>query len=231
MQKIFTDGASRGNPGPGGWGAILKNGDTVRELGGGEKNTTNNRMELTAVIEALRVADNDSSIAVYTDSTYVAKGAQFWIYGWKKNNWMTKQKSEVLNKDLWEEMGQVLKGKKIEWNIVKGHRGIPGNVRCDQIATLFADGSDVSLFDGKIKDYKIDLDNISEDEGIVKDSSRKGAKPFSYLSLVDGVLRRHATWEECKKCVDGAKGAKFRKAVSKEDEDEIISGWGYKKPE
>ncbi|MFT5179769.1 MAG: ribonuclease HI [Candidatus Paceibacteria bacterium] len=231
MQKIFTDGSSRGNPGPGGWGTIVLSGNKVIEYGGRNKSTTNNRMELNAVIEGLSNVMQDIPVSVYTDSSYVAKGSQFWIKGWKNNSWMTQQKTEVLNKDLWEKMDKVLEGKKITWNVIKGHAGVPGNERCDKIATSFADDVDIELFNGNSSDYKVDLDNVKADSMQVKDNSRKGVKPYSYLSLVGKELRRHKTWSECEDCVKGKSDVKFRKAISKEDEEEIIKSWGFQKPE
>lgn len=149
MKKvIFTDGSSRGNPGPGGWGAIVISADKVRELGGKEAMTTNNRMELKGAIEALRVLDNTESIIVHSDSQYVIKGITEWIVGWQKKGWKNSQKKAVLNRDLWEELLEVSENKDIEWNYVAGHSEIAGNERCDEIATQFADGEKVKLYHG-----------------------------------------------------------------------------------
>ncbi len=145
---IFTDGASRGNPGPGGWAVVIVDREEVTELGGAERETTNNRMELTAVIEAFAFVEIETSdvdsipqpINIYTDSSYVLKGAQSWLKGWLKNDWKTKTKDDVLNKDLWQRLATVMEGKEITWHLVKGHVGIAGNDQCDKIATAFADG-------------------------------------------------------------------------------------------
>ena len=152
MITIFTDGSSKGNPGPGGWGAIVAYPDFVQELGGRAEQTTNNRMELAAVIEALRIAENDE-ITVHTDSEYIVKGITEWVNGWQRNNWKTAAKKPVLNQELWQELLEVVRGKKIKWVVVKGHSGVPANERCDQIATTFADNAHFELYSGERSDY------------------------------------------------------------------------------
>jgi ribonuclease HI len=149
--SIFTDGSSRGNPGPGGWGAIVSAKDEVRELGGREDNTTNNRMELSAAINALVYVDeNDigTDVLVHTDSKYVIKGITSWVSGWKRNGWKTANKTDVINRDLWEALSFVSSGLSIKWKYVEGHAGHPGNERCDQIATSFADNVVTQLYHG-----------------------------------------------------------------------------------
>lgn len=155
---IFCDGSSRGNPGPGGWGAIIYENGIVTELGGGEKYTTNNKMELRGAIAALQsVQNSEKEIILNTDSTYVVKGMSEWISGWQKNNWKNSQKKKVLNRELWEELIEAAQGKKIKWQYVAGHAGVPGNERCDEIATSFADGKKTKLFCGKIADHGIKI--------------------------------------------------------------------------
>ena len=134
MVEIFTDGACKGNPGVGGWGAILRFGDAEKELFGGEVNTTNNRMEMTAVIEALRALSRSCDAIVFTDSSYVQKGISEWIHGWKRNGWKTADKKPVKNADLWKALDEVSAGHKIEWRWVKGHAGHPENERADLLA-------------------------------------------------------------------------------------------------
>ncbi len=134
MVEIYTDGACKGNPGVGGWGAILRFGETEKELFGGVANTTNNRMEMTAVIEALRVLSRSCDAVVFTDSSYVQKGISEWIHGWKRNGWKTADKKPVKNADLWQTLDQLAAGHKIEWRWVKGHAGHPENERADQLA-------------------------------------------------------------------------------------------------
>ena len=134
MIEIFTDGACSGNPGPGGWGAILRSGDTEKELFGGERLTTNNRMEMTAVIEALRALKKPVAAKVHTDSQYVQKGISEWIHGWKRRGWKTAAKEPVKNEDLWRELDRLAAQHKIEWIWVKGHAGHPENERADELA-------------------------------------------------------------------------------------------------
>lgn len=150
---IYTDGSSRGNPGPGGWGAIVVSGKEVVELGGREDMTTNNRMELLGAIESLRSVNSSDSIILYSDSQYVIKGMTEWIDGWQKKGWKNSQKKSVLNRDLWEMLLEASSDKDIEWKYVKGHAENPGNNRCDEIATSFADGVPTNLYKGSIDGY------------------------------------------------------------------------------
>ncbi len=132
--EIFTDGGCRGNPGIGGWGALLRYGDNEKQLYGGEQETTNNRMELTAVIRALEAMKRPTSIAITTDSVYVRNGITQWIHNWKKNGWKTSAKKPVKNADLWQELDQLCTDHEIEWHWVKGHSGHPENEIADQLA-------------------------------------------------------------------------------------------------
>ena len=133
--EIFTDGACSGNPGIGGWGALLRYKDIEKELSGGEKNTTNNRMELTAVIEALKALKTTCNITLYTDSKYVMCGITEWMENWKRNGWRTtNKKSDVKNVDLWQQLDELIKKHEIRWVWVKGHNGHPENERVDTLA-------------------------------------------------------------------------------------------------
>jgi ribonuclease HI len=131
---IYTDGACKGNPGPGGWGALLQRGNVERELFGGEALTTNNRMELTAVIEALGALKRPSDVALYTDSQYVRQGIMTWIHNWKRNGWKTSDRKPVKNADLWQTLDQLAASHRIAWHWVKGHADNPGNLRADALA-------------------------------------------------------------------------------------------------
>ena len=131
---IYTDGACRGNPGPGGWGALLRYGDKTRELCGGEPRTTNNRMELTAAIEALNALKRACDVQLHTDSNYVRQGITQWLSGWKKNGWKTAAKKPVKNADLWRQLDAARTRHDIEWHWVKGHNGNPGNEAADALA-------------------------------------------------------------------------------------------------
>ncbi|MBC7490199.1 MAG: ribonuclease HI [Glaciimonas sp.] len=132
--EIFTDGACKGNPGAGGWGALLISGGNEKELFGGEHNTTNNRMELLAVIEALKVLKKPCEVTLHTDSQYVQKGISEWIHGWKARGWKTAAKAPVKNVDLWQALDAAQARHKIEWLWVRGHNGHAGNERADALA-------------------------------------------------------------------------------------------------
>ena len=132
--EIFTDGACRGNPGPGGWGALLRFGETEKELSGGEADTTNNRMELSAAIAALAALKHPVEVDLYTDSIYVCDGATKWLPGWKRRDWRTADKKPVKNRDLWEELEVAMAPHQVSWHWVKGHAGHPENERADQLA-------------------------------------------------------------------------------------------------
>jgi ribonuclease HI len=131
---IFTDGACSGNPGPGGWGAILRYGDSERELSGGEAETTNNRMELTAAIEALNALKRPCNVRLHTDSAYVRDGITQWIDGWKRNGWKTAARKPVRNAELWQALDEARRRHKVEWHWIRGHAGHPENERADALA-------------------------------------------------------------------------------------------------
>jgi ribonuclease HI len=133
--EIFTDGACKGNPGPGGWGAVLRSGAHEKEISGGEPATTNNRMEMTAIIEALNALKGPSDVQLYTDSRYVIDGITKWIFGWQKNGWKNSQKKPVLNSDLWLALLEAKRPHKVTWHWVKGHDGHPENERADVLAS------------------------------------------------------------------------------------------------
>jgi ribonuclease HI len=133
---IYTDGACSGNPGPGGWGALLLSGNHRKELSGGESETTNNRMEMMAVICAAEALKKASSIDIFTDSKYVMKGMTEWVEAWKKRGWRTASKKPVKNVDLWQRLEHALDRHEVNWNWVKGHSGVPGNERADELARM-----------------------------------------------------------------------------------------------
>ncbi|WP_294191291.1 ribonuclease HI [uncultured Sphingomonas sp.] len=143
LVEIATDGACKGNPGPGGWGALLRMGDTEKELSGGENPTTNNRMELTAAIEGLKALKRPCRVQLSTDSRYVMDGLTKWIHGWQKNGWRTADKKPVKNAELWQALLAAAKPHRIEWKWVKGHAGHPDNERVDKLA------SDAAIAAGK----------------------------------------------------------------------------------
>ena len=137
--EIYTDGACRGNPGPGGWGATLEMGEHFRELSGAEAMTTNNRMELMAVISALEALKRPVPIKLYTDSEYVRRGITEWLKSWKARGWKTADRKPVKNQDLWERLDAIASRHEIDWHWVKGHSGVPGNERVDRLANAAID--------------------------------------------------------------------------------------------
>ncbi len=226
---IFTDGSSRGNPGPGGWGAIvvLQKSDICIELGGREDNTTNNRMELEGAINALVKVESGSENTVYTDSSYLINGITKWVYGWQKNGWKTKTKEEVLNKDLWLRLIGACENKKVDFKYVGGHVGVVGNERCDIIATSFADDVKIDLYNGPLSGYPIaNVTNVSHD--FVKADDKKNTKSrskkpaFSYVSAVGGKVMIHTNWTDCEKRVKGVRGARFKKALNRQEQESLV---------
>lgn len=141
MITVYTDGACKGNPGQGGWGALILENDVKREIYGGESNTTNNRMELMAVIRALELLKEQNDITVFTDSTYVQKGISEWIINWKRNGWKSSNKKSVKNKDLWVELDNLNDLMSVKWQWIKGHAGHSGNERADYLANLGVNSS------------------------------------------------------------------------------------------
>ena len=138
--KVYTDGACRGNPGPGGWGVYINNGNQKEELYAGDPSTTNNKMEMQAAISALmHLKNTNTSIELYTDSNYLRQGITEWIYNWKKNNWRTSSKKPVANRELWIELDKLNSQMNVNWNWVKGHAGDPGNEKADELANKGAD--------------------------------------------------------------------------------------------
>lgn len=140
---LYTDGACRGNPGPGGWGVLMQYGQKRKELYGGEDQTTNNRMELMAAIAGLEALKRTCQVDIYTDSQYVRKGITEWIHGWKKNGWKTSAKKDVKNRDLWQRLDDSIARHQVNWHWVKGHAGHPGNERADALANLGIDDRSV----------------------------------------------------------------------------------------
>ena len=139
MIEIYTDGACRGNPGPGGWAALLKRGQHEREISGAESSTTNNRMELTAVIRALEALKRPVQARLYTDSQYVRRGISEWLPQWQARGWRTASRTPVKNQDLWQRLAELAAGHEIEWHWVPGHAGVPGNERVDRLANAAID--------------------------------------------------------------------------------------------
>lgn len=229
---IFTDGACSGNPGPGGWAAVIAEPEgLVRELGGRNPETTNNRMEMMGALQALRAlkAPHPNPVILYTDSTYVIRGITQWIWGWRSRGWKNGEGKEVSNRDLWEELSRELlrlKPTVVNWKYVRGHTGVPGNERCDEISVAFTQGKRVDLYKGPLLGYNVAIHDLPEDQDLPEMRPKeKKAPAHSYLSYYGGVVKRHSTWAECERRVKGQSGAKFKKAQSERDESEILKSW------
>jgi ribonuclease HI len=235
----FADGAAKGNPGPGGWGVVVVTPEgEVTELGGGERHTTNNRMELAAAIEALRhLRATPGRVALHTDSVYVIRGIRDWIHAWRRRGWKTKDGGDVVNRDLWETLAALADARRetgpVDWRWVRGHTGVPGNERVDAIANAFAVGKPPRLYRGPLIRYDVPVMDLPEDTRVPERTTASGAARgkkapgYSYLSVVDGTVARHATWAECERRVKGRSGARFKKAASADDEAAILASWGY----
>ena len=250
---IYTDGSSRGNPGPGGFAAICIYPDSkdmyhVTELGGRDTNTTNNRMELQGLIVALEnmkdyyQKGSEIEFSLFIDSSYVLKGAKEWLKGWKNKNWMTSAQQAVKNSDLWRKVDELLiehkyNGISFKWNLIKGHAGIPGNERCDIIATTFADNEKPDLYKGTLLNYSIPTiletrkgavnsktkEKSEDGKSKSKSSKSKSSKAaYSYVSYVNGEINTDKTWDLCEARVKGKSGAKYKKAFDVEEELDVI---------
>jgi ribonuclease HI len=229
---LIADGACSGNPGRGGWGLIVKSPDGhVREFGGMEDSTTNNRMELFGLYRGLqevyrnaaRDAQNPPRTApplvhVISDSKYVLEGAEKSLPRWSRNGWVTTAGEPVKNRDLWEKIEKGLSllkdaGFAFRFELVKGHAGTEANERVDQIAVKFSQGLQPELYQGPIDAYPVSLNPGTKFEPV-------------YLSLVAGKLERHSTWEQCKRATDGKNGAKYKKVKNRLEEEETLRAWG-----
>lgn len=232
---IFTDGSSSGNPGPGGWAAIIAlPNNTVQELGGKESHTTNNRMEMTAALKALHyIKDIERDVIIHTDSSYLIQGITKWVKGWVKNNWITSTKTEVINRDIWEELIACLARREemgsVTWKHIAGHSGIPGNERVDEIATAYTFDKPITLFSGSRSDYSVDIFSLTPNrvKKEIKDAKRSRSKTpaYSYISVVEGLVKTHSTWAECEARVKGKRGVKFKKVFSADEEQSLIQEW------
>jgi ribonuclease HI len=233
---IFTDGASSGNPGPGGWAYICVSPEqNIEENGGHEPHTTNNAMELTATIQALASLAHISPsprIEIYTDSTYVILGITRWVHAWKKRSWLTLEGTPIANLELWKKLLALTSKKDIQWKYVKGHAGVPGNERADQLAVSYSQRTPLSLFRGHLKDYRFSILELpSQTEVPIRNQNAKNRNSSqaaaSYLSLINGILKKHSTWNECESWVKGKSGARFKKAMNEDEEKEILLTWGF----
>ncbi len=236
---IYCDGACSGNPGPGGWGAIVGTSQShILELGGFQPHTTNNQMELQGAIEALGAVEKVAGdVMILTDSVYVIRGITQWAYGWQKRGWVTAEGKPVSNREYWEKLVNVVSKRKklfaqnkISWNFVRGHIGIQGNERCDEIAVEFSQRRNPDLYEGSVTHYQFDFFKLPKLEPLPEMKGQKSEKKvaLSYLSLIGSIAMRHANWGDCERRVKGQSGAKFKKAMSTDDESEILKSWGLK---
>jgi ribonuclease HI len=226
---IYADGACLGNPGRGGAAAVLASEKRVVEMGRAADQTTNNEMELTALLLALQVVSRGEFsgeydiIEVFLDSQYVLNGIKHWVHGWKKNGWKTREGEDVKHRLLWEKAhelaNQVESKTLVLWNHVPGHVGVHGNERCDVIANAMAEGKAVILYDGPREKYTLDL-------AVTKETIAALAKidPY-YLSYINGTLYRDKTWPECEARVRGARSAKYKKITSVFEEMAVLKKW------
>jgi len=230
---IYTDGACSGNPGPGGYGSIIFWNDQIQELGAHQPATTNNRMEMTAVLAALdwirQQNIQEKNLIIYTDSVYVIKGMTQWVFGWLRKGWKNSEGQEVTNQDIWRQLLAASQGFKIEWRFIRGHKGIPGNERCDQIAVAFSHKDPISLYSGSSQSYSFDIRQLPVAEPLPEFKPGSGSaekKDSWYLSLISGKVTKYATWKECEAAVKGRPGVKFKKVSSLAEEQELLKNWG-----
>lgn len=230
MIRIVTDGACSGNPGPGGWAALIIGPSVYEEIGDHERHTTNNRMELRAALEALRHVPPNVPVRIVTDSQYLIKGMTEWLAGWKRRGWRTAKGKPVENQSLWQEL-EPLAGDRVTWEHVRGHTGHPENERANTLAQAYALGKQPPrqppdpivhqpretpppVVPKSPNNQPLNLDGISRPSG------------KTYLSLVNGQLARHTTWEECSARTNGVSGAKPKKCKSLDEEIAVVKGWG-----
>lgn len=211
---------------------VLPEGEVI-ELGGGSDHTTNNDMEMTAALRALqKIRNRKESVVFYTDSTYLIRGITQWIWGWMRNGWKTAEGNEVSNQERWKELSAVIRERgaegKVEWLYSRGHVGTPGNERCDEIAVAFSQKKWINLYQGPLIKYHVAVYDVPEDGSLPPMREKTEKKPaFSYLSVIGGEVLRHRDWSACEKRVKGRSGAKFKKALSEQDELEILKTWGF----
>ena len=215
---IYTDGSCIGNPGPGGWAAIVVRDGRVEEYGGAEAPTTNNRMEMRAAVEGLRRAEAGERVHVVTDSRYLLDGISKWIRGWKRRGWRKADGGEVLNRDLWEALDRLCSrpDRPVTWEHVRGHAGHAFNERCDEIANGFARGAPPKLRAGDGSWIPADDPNAPGD----------ACRAFPlYVSVADGLVAVHDNWPECEARIKGAKGGRCKKVKTPAEYQRVVAEW------
>jgi len=234
---VFGDGACIGNPGPGGWGAVIATPQQVVERGGGDSSTTNNRMEMQALLVSLQELKRfgvSQECCFYWDSQYVLSGVTAWRASWEKRGWKTAQGDEIKNLDLWKEIYSALDALPApkRWFYVPGHEGYAGNERVDEIAFGFAEGSIPDLFEGPRSSYSVEVFEsvvgLKEFEPNRGSFSKPKKSPAYYLSLINGQVFRDVSWGSCQARTKGVSGAKFKKVHGDQEEAETLKQWGVK---
>jgi ribonuclease HI len=217
---VYTDGSCLRNPGPGGWGCrIIYPDETVQELGAAEPNTTNNRMEMQAVIAALTHLGTPDKLRVYTDSRYVLDGLTKWLPAWQRRGWITSTGQPVKNRDLWQHLSRLMY-RGIRWHHVQAHRGDPNNERVDDIARGFARGSPPTLFHGRLGDpddpVKMPVEPLAPADAPLPRRTRGSGAP-RYVSIVNGVVAVDADWPACAARVQGVSRARYKKVRTRQE--------------
>jgi ribonuclease HI len=206
---------------------VVVDGSRVEERGGYEAETTNNRMELTAAIRALSLLSPGQTALLHTDSSYVINGITKWVHGWQKNGWLTKDKKEVLNRDLWQALVAAAGKHTVTWIHVRGHSGVELNERVDMIANGFARRETVELFVGSPAQYQTLLARLPKARVVSKTKTKTKTKTgpaYSYVSVLNGVVMTHKTWAECEKRVKG-KPARYKKVFTPSEESALVAEW------
>jgi ribonuclease HI len=234
--RIITDGACRGNPGPGGWAALIIRSDhtgqtdqtdQVEEIGGYEPETTNNRMELRAAIEGLRRVPTNAEVVIVTDSRYVMRGMTEWLAGWQRRGWQTSTGTPVRNRDLWQTLADLV-GQRATWQHVYGHTGDPYNERANDLAQAYAAGKRPPPAPPELAAPVAGSTARSPTGQQALGQQVAASRPArrTYLSLVHGDLARHSTWDDCRMRVHGVSGARYKKCTSPEEEIATVTAWG-----
>lgn len=231
---MYTDGSSLGNPGPGGYGCVIvfQSENKVIEFGGYDPKTTNNKMELTAILTTLQYlkknnVSSDTEIVIHTDSSYAINGITKWMFGWQKNNWITSTKTPVLNSEIWKQLVSLKSHfKNISFVHVRGHAGVWGNERCDTIATSFAMHKKQDLFHGELAAYdqRILTPTISTTPSKNTVKKKTSEKAYAYVAQVNGTVQIFKDWESCKAAVHG-KSSRYKKVFSQKEQDALIRSW------
>lgn len=228
---LYTDGGCIGNPGPGGWAAILVRSGRYEELGGGEPATTNNRMEMTAALRGLERSRPGERVRVVTDSRYLVDGMTRWIRGWKARGWRKADKEPVLNQDLWQALEAAAADRQVKWEHVAGHSGHPENERCDRIANGFARGEKPELRSGDgswiYAPVAVAPVPTASLPAAPADGSNDRLPQPVYLSCVEGAVEEHATWTACETRIKGVKGARCKKVHSKSEYFAAMLAWRH----